>query len=246
VDRIPLCGLIPLASPATAAALARGYMEAGYTTVRLKLGASPEEDRDVAAAVRDACGHGLRMRVDYNQAYDAATAVRALQMIEPYAVDAAEQPLPLGELLGMVEVQRRTSIPLFLHEGFFSLSDAVGLIEMGGSRVMGVNLERPGGLTGALHAIDYATARGLGTIIHNQPLGLGTAAHLHLAAARFDRLGNAVELAGDVMFDEHLLTSPLPVVDGHLDVPTGPGWGVQIDRDRLEDHLVAEPHVITR
>jgi muconate cycloisomerase len=246
VDRIPLCGLIPLASPETAAALAAGYMGAGYATVRLKLGTSPQEDRDVIAAVREACGHDLRIRVDYNQAYDAATAVRALQLIEPYGVDAAEQPLPLGDLLGMVEVQRRSPIPLFLHEGFFSLSDAVALIEMGGSRIVGVNLERPGGLTGALRAIDYAAARGLGTIIHNQPLGLGTAAHLHLAAARFDRLGHAVELAGDVMFDEHLITSPLPVVEGHLEVPDGPGWGVQIDRDALEGHLVAEPHVITR
>lgn len=244
VDRVPLCGLIPLASPATAAGLAVGYSKAGYGTVRLKLGTSPEEDRDVVAEVRDACGAGLRIRVDYNQAYDAVAATRALQLIEPYGIDAAEQPLPLGDVLGMADVQRRTGIPLFLHEGFFSLSDAVSLIELGGSRIVGVNLERPGGLTGALRAIDYAAARGLGTIIHNQPLGVGTAAHLHLAAARFDRLGHDVELAGDVMFDEHLVTSPIRPVDGHLEVPDGPGWGVQVDRDALDAHLVAEPHVL--
>ncbi len=243
-DSIPLCGLVPIGAPDTVAAICSGYQRSGYRTVRLKLGTSPTEDRDVVAAVRDACGDGLRIRVDYNQAYDAATAVRALGLIEPFGIDAAEQPLPLGDLLGMSELQRRSPIPLFLHEGFFGLSDAVHLIEAGGCRVMGINTERPGGLTGALRAIDYAAARGLGTIIHNQPLGIGTAAHLHLATARLDRLGHDVELAGDVMFDEHLVVDRFVASDGTLAVPSGPGWGVQIDLDALHDHLVAAPRTI--
>lgn len=244
VDRIPLCGLVPLGSPDTVAALCAGYQRGGYGTVRIKLGTGPTADRDVIAAVRERCGDDLRVRVDYNQAYSAAGAVRALRLLEPFGIDAAEQPLPLGDLLGMVEVQRQTSIPLFLHEGFFSMSDLVTLIELGGCRVVGVNLERPGGLTGALRAIDYGAARGLRTIIHNQSLGLGTAAQLHLAAARFDRLGHAVELAGDVMFDEHLVVDRCVQADGHLLVPTGPGWGVTVDRDAIERHLVAEPIVV--
>ena len=192
VDRIPLCGLVSMASPEVVAAISQGYQRAGYGTVRLKLGASPEEDRDVVEAVRDRCGPKLRIRVDYNQAYSAAVAVRALRLLEPFGIDGAEQPLPVGDLVGMVEVARRTSIPLFLHEGFFAMGDLVALIDAGGCGVVGINGERPGGVTGAVRAIDYAAARGLGTIIHNQPLGIGTATHAHIAAARFDRLGLAV------------------------------------------------------
>lgn len=245
-DRIPLAGLVPIGPPETVAEIADGYQRTGYRTVRLKLGTSPTVDRDVVAAVRDCCGTELRIRVDYNQAFDAATAARALAMIEPFGIDAAEQPLPVGDLLGMVELQRRSPVPLFLHEGFFSMGDAVALIEMGGCRALGVNTERPGGLTAALRAIDYAAARGLGTVIHNQPLGLGTAAHLHLASARFDRLGHDIELAGDVMFDEHLVTERLVASDGALEVPTGPGWGVEMDIDALHDHLIAPPRATTR
>ena len=47
----------------------------------------------------------------------------------------------------------------------------VALIEAGGCGVVGINAERPGGVCGALRVIDYAAARGMGTIIHNQPLG---------------------------------------------------------------------------
>ena len=245
VDRIPLCGLVPLADPATAASICAGYQRSGYGTARIKLGTGPEADRDVIAAVRDRCGTGLRLRVDYNQAYSVPQAVRALRLLEPLGVDAAEQPLPLGDLVGMVEVARQTTIPLFLHEGFFALGDLVALIDAGGCGVVGINGERPGGLTGALRAIDYAAARGMGTIIHNQPLGIGTATHAHLAAARFDRLGHDVELAGDVMFDHHLVHERYRVEDGHLVLPGGPGWGIDVDRDALDDHLVADPVVLS-
>ena len=245
VDRIPLCGLVPLTDPETAAAICAGYQRAGYGTARIKLGTGAEADRDVIAAVRDRCGPELRLRVDYNQAYSAPQAVRALRLLEPLGVDAAEQPLPIGDLVGMVEVAKRTSIPLFLHEGFFALGDLVALIEAGGCGVVGINGERPGGLTGALRAIDYAAARGLGTIIHNQPLGIGTAMHAHLAAARFDRLGHDVELAGDVMFDHHLVHERYLVEDGSLVLPGGPGWGIEVDRDALDDHLVAPPVVLS-
>lgn len=244
VDRIALCGLVPMGSPADVAALCDGYRNSGYRTVRLKLGTSPNHDRDVVVAVRERCGDDLRIRVDYNQAYSTTTAVRALQLLEPYGIDAAEQPLPVGDLLGMVEVARRTTIPLFLHEGFFSMGDLVALIESGGCGVVGINTERPGGITGALRAIDYAAARGMGTIIHNQPLGIGTAAHAHIAAARADRLGHDVELAGDIMFEEHLVTSRYAVEDGAMVLPGGPGWGIEVDRDALDDHLVAAPAVL--
>jgi len=245
IERLPLCGLIPMGSPDTVAGLAAFYQGAGYGTVRIKLGAGPEADREVIAEVRARCGDGLRIRVDYNQAYSAATAARAIGLIEPYGIDAAEQPLPVGDVLGMIDLQRRTAVPLFLHEGFFTISDAVALLEAGGMGVVGINTERPGGLTNALRMIDYAAARGIGTIIHNQPLGLGTAAHAHLAAARWDRLGHVPELAGDVMFEQHLTTSRYVVEDGHLILPGGPGWGLEVDRDAVEDHLVGPPTTVT-
>lgn len=243
-DGLPLCGLVPLASIDATVAICAGYVEAGYRSLRLKLGTRPEVDRDTIAAVREAVGPDVRVRVDYNQAYDTSGAMRALSLIEPFGVEAAEQPLPVGDLIGMVEVQRRTAIPLFLHEGAFDLADVVSLIEMGGCRVVGLNAERPGGLRRALQLIDYAASRGMGCIIHNQPLGVGTAALAHLAAARYDVLGHAVELAGDVMFDASLVTDQPMRSQGVLSVPTGPGWGVTVDRDALDDHLDGTPVVL--
>jgi muconate cycloisomerase len=238
-ETIGLCGLVPLGSVDDTVALCAGYVGAGYRTLRLKLGTGVEADREVIAAVRAAVGDGVRLRVDYNQAYSVPQAVRALRSLEAYGIDAAEQPLAAADVIGMVELSRQTTIPVFLHEGAFTTRDLVTLIEMGGCGVVGVNAERPGGLTAALDVIDYAALRGLGTIIHNQPLGVGTAVLAHLAAARFDRLGHDVELAGDVMFDESLVVAPPTRIRGELVVPTGPGWGVEVDRDALDRYTTA-------
>ena len=241
VDEVALCGLVPLVDPETVVAICAGYVADGYRTLRIKLGSGPEADRAVIAAVRAEVGDDVRLRVDYNQAYRAPEAARALQLLEPYGIDAAEQPLPIGDLVGMVEVQRRTSIPLFLHEGGFDVADVVGLAELGGCGVVGLNMERPGGLVAAGTLVDWASARGMGVVVHNQCLGLGTAAHLHLVAARHHHLGHDVELAGEVEVAHQLVVDGPRPVKGRMAVPTGPGWGVEVDRDALEDHTVAEP-----
>ena len=101
-------------------------------------------------------------------------------------------------------------------------------------------------MTAALRAVDYARARGMGVIIHNQPLGIGSAALVHLAAARADHLGHAIECAGPLMWKEDLLVNGLHYSDGYVEVPTGPGWGVEVDRDRLDTHLAAAPVLLRR
>jgi muconate cycloisomerase len=238
-DRLAMCALVPLADPATTADMCTGYARGGYRSLRIKLGTSPEVDRDTIVAVREAVGADIRIRVDFNQAYQVPQAVRVLRLLAELGVDAAEQPLPVDDILGMVELQRRSDIPVFLHEGAFTSADWISLIELGGCGVLGVNAERPGGLTRALQLIDYATARGMGAIIHNQPMGLGTAELVHLAAARADVLGYEPEMAGDVMWSESLIHESLRPVQGVIEVPTGPGYGVTVDRDALDRLAVA-------
>jgi L-alanine-DL-glutamate epimerase-like enolase superfamily enzyme len=48
------------------------------------------------------------------------------------------------------------------------------------------------------------------------------------------------------MFEEHLVTERYQVEHGELLLPGGPGWGIEVDRDALDDHLVAPPVVVTR
>jgi len=55
--------------------------------------------------------------------------------------------------------------------------DAVG--------VLGINFERSGGVTNALKALDYAISKGLTVVLHNQPLGIDSAMHIHFHAGQY-------------------------------------------------------------
>jgi muconate cycloisomerase len=245
-DELPLAALIPLGDAQSMLDLALAFQKSGTATFRLKLGAGIESDRAIIAAAREALGPSVRLRVDYNQAYTPDEAVRAIQAIAPFGIDCAEQPVRASDWLGMVRVQRAVEVPLMAHEGCFSLTDAIALIELGAVRVLGVNTERPGGITQALRAIDYASSRGLGTVLHNQPLGIASAAQIQIGAARASALGHAIELFGHVMLEDDLIVESLDYRGGRVRVPDGPGLGVTLDLDALDRYATAAPVVLER
>ncbi len=240
-DRLPLAALIPLGDAESMVTMALMFQKGGTSSFRFKLGTGVEFDRGVIARAREALGPAARIRVDYNQAYTPGEAIESIASIAPFRIDCAEQPVRADDWIGMARVQRAVSIPLMAHEGCFSLTDATALIELGAVGVLGVNTERPGGITQALRAIDYAARRGLGTILHNQPLGIASAAQVHLGAARASVLGHAMELFGHVMLEDDLILEPLDYSSGFVCVPDGPGLGVELDVDALDRYATAPP-----
>jgi muconate cycloisomerase len=243
---LPLAALIPLVAPEAMVDLALAFQKGGTRTFRLKLGRGVEADRAIVRHAREALGAEARLRVDYNQAYRPHEAVRAIRAIEPYGIDCAEQPVRADDWIGMARVQRAVATPLMAHEGCFSLGDFVALVELGAVGVLGVNGERPGGITRALAAIDYAARRGMGVVLHNQPLGIGSAAQAHLGSARAAVLGHAMELFGHVMMEDDLIVAPLDYGGGSVKVPSGAGFGVDLDEGALERYAVAPTVVLRR
>jgi len=243
VEEIPLCALIPLMDPERMVEMAESFRDQGISSFRLKLGGDVEGDVRIVSLARERLGDEVRLRVDYNQAYSAAEAVRAIRSIEPFGIDLAEQPVRGSDFVGMAHVQRSVNTPLMAHEGCFSLQDIVTLVELGAIGVVGVNSERPGGVTNALRAIGYAEQRGLGVVLHNQPLGIASAMQVHLAAARYHALGHAIELFGQVMMEDDLIAEPLDYQGGTVSVPSGPGFGVELDEDALARYALS-PSVV--
>ncbi len=230
---IPMGVLIPLMEAETMSALALDFKQSGVRTFRFKLGRSISEDVKIIASAREKLGDDARIRVDYNQAYTPDMAVRAIRAIESFGIDVAEQPVRASNWLGMAYVQKQVLTPLMAHEGCFSLTDIVTLVGMDAIRVIGINTERPGGITDALRALTYAEMRGLGVVIHNQTLGIASAAQIHLAAARYNSLGHDPELFGHIMFEDDLIVNPIDYCDGTAKVPASAGWGVELDEAAL-------------
>jgi muconate cycloisomerase len=244
ISEVPLAALIPLMNTEAMLWLTRGFFEAGWRTFRFKLGRSIGEDVEIIGSMREALGDDVRMRVDYNQAYSPEDAVRAIKAIEPYGIDFAEQPVDANDYVAMAKVQKRVGTPLMAHEGCFSLQDIKTLVALGAVGVVGLNSERPGGITKALQAIAFAEERGLGAVLHNQTLGIASAAQLHIAAAKHDSLGHATELFGHVMLEDDLIVEPIDYSGGTATVTEGAGWGVQLDEAALVKYATGPTVVI--
>jgi muconate cycloisomerase len=234
VTRIPLAALIPLMDPDDMVGMAVGFQATGTRTFRVKLGRSAQEDVEIMEKMRTRLGDQVRLRVDYNQAYSEEEAVQAIRAIEQFGIDFAEQPVAADNFVGMAQVQKRVKTPLMAHEGCFSFQDIVTLVELGAIGVVGINSERPGGVTRALQAIDFAKQHQLNVVVHNQPLGISSAMHLHVSAARYDCLGHDPELFGYVMMEDDLIAEPIDYSDGSAAVPSGAGFGVELDQEALD------------
>ena len=237
--------LVPLMDAPAMADMAHSWQQAGYGTIRLKLGKSVKSDAEIVRLVRERLGKKAHIRVDYNQAYHPMDAVEAIKAIEPYDIEIAEQPVGATDFIGMGYVQQRVNIPLMCHEGCFSLQDIRTLLELKAVRIIGMNSERPGGVTNALDAIDIAKEYGLGVVIHNQALGIADAMMIHLASARYRSLGHAIELFGNVMYEDDLIITPIDFSNGRVTVPRGPGWGVEMDEVALERYAT-RPTVVMK
>jgi muconate cycloisomerase len=244
VDEIPLAALVPLTDDVeTTVMIAKSFKKLGFKTLRYKLGNGIQEDVEISENIRNEVGSDIRLRVDYNQAYTPSEAVKAIDAIEEF-IDVAEQPVAAEDYLGMVYVQERVNVPLMAHEGCFSLRDFITLAELGAVECLGVNSERPGGVTNAIRAIEYAKMKGFGTIIHNQPLGISSAMHIHLAVAKYYSLGHAMELFGHIMMEDDLIKDPIDYSKGIAKLPQGAGWGVRLDEESLEKYKTSETVII--
>ncbi|MHA1762272.1 MAG: mandelate racemase/muconate lactonizing enzyme family protein [Promethearchaeota archaeon] len=241
---IPLAALIPLGSPMLMKGLVRSYYKKGYRTFRLKLGKGIQEDLEIVKTIRKAFGDAIRIRVDYNQAYTPSEAIKAIKAIEPYNIDFVEQPVRTGDFLGMAHVQKKVNTPLMNHEDFFSMRDFISLVELGGARILGIQSDRPGGVTKALKLIHYARCKGLEVVIHKEPLGISSAMLIHLHAGQFFSIDHATELFGMEMMEEDLIIESLDYSGGMAKVPEKPGYGVELDEKALQKYATDETIII--
>ena len=95
---------------------ARGYVDAGYTGMKTKVGGlTIEEDVRRVAAIRDVIGPDIKLMVDANQSYNAATAIRIGQRLADLDVYWFEEPVPTLDVDGCLQV--KTALPMAIAGG---------------------------------------------------------------------------------------------------------------------------------
>jgi L-alanine-DL-glutamate epimerase-like enolase superfamily enzyme len=206
----------------------RGYLDLGYTTVKMKIGGAPldEDVRRIEAVLAVLDGAGARLAVDANGRFDLETALTYGEALAPYGLrwyEEAGDPLDYELQCRLGEVYPH---PLATGENLFSMQDARNLIRYGGMRpdrdVLQFDCALSYGLVEYLRTLEMLEGHGWSrrTVVPHggHQLSLNMAAGLGLG-------GN--ESYPGVFQPFGGFADSIPVEDGYVALPESPGIGFE-------------------
>jgi L-alanine-DL-glutamate epimerase-like enolase superfamily enzyme len=239
--RVEVAIEIAAGPPDAMAAACVDWMEQGVRAFKPKIGHSVERDVARLRAIREAVGPDVSLRADANQGYSVKEAIRLCRLAEQagVALELLEQPVAAWDLQGMAHVRRSVDTLIEADEACYTIHDAMQIVRHESADVLNIKLGKAGGLLNAKKIAAIAESAGLLCVL-GTAFGLGPeiAAKLHLASATM-AVVDAVEFT-ELSLHGNLLAPPLdallalPLVDGCLPVPTGPGLGVALDEEAVE------------
>ena len=233
---VPVNATIARAGAVQAAGAAAQARALGFPCVKLKVGLAGgvEAERQRVAAVRNAIGERLKLRLDANGAWGEEQAIATLRALEPYDLEFVEQPVGTGRLASMRRVRDRVDIRIAADEDVTGPEQAAQVLRAGAAQVLVIKPMVVGGLRIARDMIEAARSRGAACIVTTSiDTGIGIAAALHLAAALPSPVP-ACGLATGHLLATTLLASPLPVSGGRMPLPDAPGLGIRLDEEALK------------
>jgi o-succinylbenzoate synthase len=233
-DAIPVNMTLPAGPPDEVAAAAKEGLRAGYSCFKLKVGLPDDSER--VEAVREALGTWPALRLDANGAWTVAEAVAAIGALAVHDLELVEQPC--ATLAELAEVRAQVETPIAADEPIRGADDVLRAAELGACDAINVKLAGSGGFIPARDALRAARDAGMSAWLSSTLDGpWTTAAALQLASQ--EHLTLACGLATLDVFDSPIADALAAPQRGLMQVPTGPGLGVDVDEDLLEELLVA-------
>ena len=233
-DRVVYTGVIDATDPETAGMLASRYTDARFARIKVKVGIGDDLRR--LEAVRQAAGDGVAVRVDANGAWDAASAVKALEALQPFGIEAVEQPVGPLDLEGMRRVREETGIAVIADESLVTMQDAENLVREQACDVFNVRVSKCGGLLQSRAIAEFGLSAGLRVQVGAQvgETSLLSAAGRHLAL-HLAEVESAEGSFGTYLLSEDITAEPVMFGDaGRGSLVLGPGLGVSVDDQTLE------------
>jgi L-alanine-DL-glutamate epimerase-like enolase superfamily enzyme len=223
------------------------YASRGYTAVKGGWGKSPEtafgrnpaRDMELVRTIREAVGPAVDVVIDVGThvEWTVQHAIKMAHQFEQYNLLWLEEPLPQDDIDGLSRLRSTTTIPIASGEKEWTLRAFKDLIRSGGVDIVMPDLGKAEGITGGKRIVDFAAAEGVGYTPHSWSTAINTAAaaHLYLSAAN----GVVFELKPDASpMQSELVTEPFRQRDGKVDIPTGPGLGVDVNQEVVDRYLL--------
>ena len=223
---------------------ARSLVERGFTAMKTNTDDAvlPVEGERVLRnavehieAVRGAVGSDVEIAWDAHGRLSPAMSIRLARALEPYDIWFLEEPALPENAKGLLQVARATSIPIATGERLFTKWAFREVLELGAAGLVQPDLSHCGGVLEARAIAAMAEVYYCGFAPHN-PLGpINTIVSAHVAMASPNFVALEICLYPEDWTRE-LLTEPLVLRDGYLELSDRPGWGIELDVELCRAH----------
>lgn len=216
---VPLQAIVNSLRPEEFEPEIEAHIEAGYRTLKIKVGFDIETDIERVRRIQRLVGARAMLRLDGNQGYTRDEALRFAGTLDPGGIELLEQPCAAGDWEAAVAVAGISPVPTMLDESIFGIPDIERAAALGAARYIKLKLMKAGGLETLTAGLRRIRALGMTPV-----LGNGVAADVScwmeacIAAREID---NAGEMNGFLKPRTSLFRKPLPVENGAVVLPQG-------------------------
>jgi L-alanine-DL-glutamate epimerase-like enolase superfamily enzyme len=231
--------------------------EQGFNAFKWRVAAECGHDIDewpgrteaIVPTVARALGDQVAKLVDANSGFSPPRAIEVGRLLESCGVSQYEEPCPYWKLEETKLVSDALAIDVTGGEQDWDLATWARMIEMHAVDIVQPDVMYMGGIVRTLQVARMAAAAGIPCTPHSANLSLVTLCTMHLLGA-LPNAGKYLELSIEgpdyYPWQEGLFCSdPYRVTDGHVTIPSEPGWGVEINPAWLANasHRISElPH----
>ena len=239
LDRVRFNGWIGELPPDEAAAEAKRWQGDGFQSVKIKVGTGVDADSDRVAAVRDAVGSDMQLRMDANTQCDMKHALDLCDAVRNCDMQLFEQPVQKDDLEGLAQIRRKGGLPIMADESISDHASLIRVIQADCADYVKFGIKQAGGLLTSARMLATAEAAGLPVVLgHGFGLDLSTMAEIMLGATSHN-IVPGLECVGPLKVVDTVATTRLDIGSGSIDVPAGPGLGIDLDEAKLAQYGAA-------
>jgi L-alanine-DL-glutamate epimerase-like enolase superfamily enzyme len=235
--RVPITEQLFVVSPERGRRELAAIRARGVSNVKVKLSGDADADLRLVAALRDAGGDDLGLRVDANRAYPLPRAIALAPRLRELGVVRWEEPIG-GSFAAVAQLRSATPLEVILDESIRTRADLEQALSAGALDVLNLKLGRVGGITSGERLRSECASAGVAVSIGcAEDLGPAMAAILHAAAA-----WSPVETEGVGWMRLGVdVAEPSPEVSGgEVELADAPGWGIEVRPEAVAFALVHE------
>jgi L-alanine-DL-glutamate epimerase-like enolase superfamily enzyme len=238
-DAVDVAYCMGILSPEESRRHASKALDEGFSVLKTKAGRDWEEDVDRIVAMNDEIDGRLDFRLDPNQGWRFDEAVRVGASLGDAGVylQYMEQPIRVDAHGTLAKLRERTAQPIGPNEDTYIAHNLQQMIQRDALDVAVVDMTPTGGIAAVRQLASIAEDAGVPVTHHCAfDLGIRTAAIVHSVASipGFNLPPDSTYYA----WEDDVIENRLEVTDGAIPVPTDPGLGVQVDRDKVEQYRI--------